>query len=354
MKDIIVLLFGIVLLTTATSFLAYVAMAMSIISFYALLWGLLLQCGTSVALIVENFSPSPGVSDPSSITSVRSRCLLLFVHIAAGIHSVVAVMTLEATAQGSGALAVALVAFVWTELTLTLLVLVSLHWRKTKAPFALAGIAVAAFVFASVWFYTPSLYGWDLRPLGWYAVLITFIPMMLFAALLLRHCIPLFSQYNYLWRGLIAVFLLMLLFGVALHMFIASSSHFRVELNRALNSRPDEVNFAELTDFEWETVELYGAYTYESHFSPAARNGLDRMTKAGFGINEGFYLVVFINKGRVVHYESIPSRVAQFGYVGVPNPIRLGYDEAIFVARYRDFDRDGRGSRRLRPAALAP
>ena len=78
------------------------------------------------------------------------------------------------------------------------------------------------------------------------------------------------------------------------------------------------------------------------------------MTKAGFGINEGFYLVVFINEGRVAHYESIPSRVAHFGYVGAPNPIRLGYDEAIFVARYRDSDRGGRGSRRLRPTASAP
>ena len=266
MKEIIVLLFGIVLLATAASFVAYVATAMSIIPFYALLWGLLLQSGISIALIVANLSTSPGVSDLSSITSLRSRCLFLFIHIAVGLHSVVAVMTPEATAQVSGSLAVALVAFVWTELTLTLLVLVSLHWWKTNVLFALAGIAVAAFVFASVWFYTPSLYGWDLRPLGWYALLITFIPLMLLAALLLRHHIPLFSRNNYFWRGLIAALLLVALFGVALHTFIASSSHFRVELNRALNSRPDEVNFADLTDFEWETVELYGAYTYESHF----------------------------------------------------------------------------------------
>ena len=80
---------------------------------------------------------------------------------------------------------------------------------------------------------------------------------------------------------------------------------FGESLQTALSVRPSQIRFSDLTDFEWDTVEIYGSYTYRESISPIAREGTDIVSRSYFGYNELGDLAVFIKGGEVVYYELV-------------------------------------------------
>ena len=152
----------------------------------------------------------------------------------------------------------------WTSLASAALVLAMLNRLRWDARFALVGAAasVAAFVaaFGCAVGFAPAIYGWDLRPLGWYAIMASFVPVLAFLAALLRRAVAFFQSR---WRrgAPAAALFIALTCALGLHISSNPNNEFSERLRTALNDSPSEIGFSELTDFEWDTVEMYGAYT---------------------------------------------------------------------------------------------
>ena len=176
-----------------------------------------------------------------------------------------------------------------TLLAATLLVIVFLNRRTLDAPFALIGAISATVVFASALAYAPAFYGWDLRPLGWYALLTTSVPFLFFLSMFLRY-VPVFSTGRYL-RPILAVGLFLILaFGTALQITTGSPGEFGRKLGATLDSGASTFHLSEITDFEWDSVEIYGPYTTPDRLSQPARDSIDIMTLSLFGVNDTFNL----------------------------------------------------------------
>ena len=220
------------------------------------------------------------------------------------------------------------VALVWTVLSGTLVALSFIDRRRKNMTLTLIGAASSAFVFVGAVACAPSLYGRDLRPFGWYALLATSVPLLMFVGILLRDA-PFSSRLPYLRHGLVAGAFLALSAGMALQMKVAASeSEFGRELRSSIDTGVTEIHFSEIMDFEWDLVEIYGPYTMKRALSEAAREGVDALTLSHFGINEGINLVVFIDEDRVVYYEIVPDTVAHIYDSDNQNPIVRRYGEA--------------------------
>ncbi len=283
----------------------------------------------NIALSVTAIAASVVRSDTGSDRlSVAALC---FVHLAVAVHAVLITISFEAVARLSWIFTGGVVSLIWTELAAALLAIVFLNRdrRKLVIPFALLGALSAAVVFASALAHAPSLYGRDLRPLGWYALLATSIPLLLFLSMFLRY-VPIFSTGRYLRPVLVVGLFLILTFSTALYIITAPSDNIGRKLEATLDGRASTFHLSEITDFEWDSVEIYGPYTSPDRLSRLALDSIDIMTLSLFGITGTFDFLLFINNGKVVRYETVPYGVARFPY----SPSVWKYEEANFTVDY--------------------
>ena len=177
-----------------------------------------------------------------------------------------------------------------------------LDWNVRRAAL---GAVVSVAVFGCAVGYAPTVYGWDLRPMGWCAILASAIPVLAFLTLFLRRRSRAFSESRWRRRGLAVALFAALACALAAQMIANPADRFGGELQAALDGGADEIGFSELTDFEWDAVEIYDPYTWEDSLSPAAREGTDMVSRSHFGYNEILDFVVFLKDGEVAYYEVV-------------------------------------------------
>ena len=192
----------------------------------------------------------------------------------------------------------------WTPLSGAALVLALINRLRWDARFAAMGAVVSAAVFGCAVGFAPTIYGRDLQPMGWYAILVSSIPALAFLAVFLRRA-PIFSASRWRRGGLVAALFIALACAVGFQMASNPADGFSENLRAALDGGASEVRFVDLTDFEWDDVEIYGPYSWEKSLSPAAREGADIVSRSYFGVNDNLDFLVFLKDGEVVHYEVV-------------------------------------------------
>lgn len=217
--------------------------------------------------------------------------------------------------------------------TLVLAILNGLNWNIRRAAL---GAVISVSVFGCAVGYAPDIYGWDLRPLGWYAILVSAIPVLAFLTIFLRRA-PLFRRFAWLRFGLAVALFAALAGAVGFHMAANPDDLFGESLQTALSARAEQIRFSELADFEWDTVEIYGSHTYRKFISPIALEGTDIISRSYFGYNEVGDLAVFIKNGAVVYYEMVWHNRHGFRFhPGAQSPAVLTPEDAVFNVEYRD------------------
>ena len=324
-KTFLLVVLGIELLATSVVSLQVASSTDDLTVLLPLLYGV--NIALSATVITASVNRSTPRSDGLSVAAFR------FLHLAVAAHAILVTLSLEAVARQAWISTAGVVSLAWTELAATLLVIVFLNRRTLDAPFALIGAISATVVFASALAYAPSFYGWDLRPLGWYALLTTSVPFLLFLSMFLRY-VPVFSTGRYL-RPILAVGLFLILaFGTALQITTGSPGEFGRKLGATLDGGASTFHLSEITDFEWDSVEIYGPYTTPDRLSQPARDSIDIMTLSLFGVNDTFNLVLFISNGKAAYYEVVPSGAARFPYSPSVNPTIWKYEEANLTVDY--------------------
>ena len=275
----------------------------------------------------------------SALAGRRPTAAFLFIHIAVAAHAALVLAFLAPALRtlldnpDRAFIAVSL-PLIWTPLAGGNLVLALLNGLRWDARFAIVGAAASiASLGCAVWS-APTIYGWDLRPMGWYAILASFIPVLAFLALFLRRAAA-FSESRWRRGGLAAALFIALTCALGFQMASNPSDEFSESLLAAMDERANPIRFSDLTDFEWDTVEMYDSYTHPKQISPAAREGADIISLSHFGINDELKFVAFLRGGEVVYYEAfwlngyslwLPSAV---GDLAVLKP-----EDAVFDAEY--------------------
>ena len=222
----------------------------------------------------------------------------------------------------------------WTSLAGAAMILALLNRLRWDARFAVLGAAVSVAGFGCAVGFAPTIYGWDLQPMGWYAILVSAIPALAFLALFLRRA-PAFSESHWRRGGLAVALFIALACALGFQMASNPNNEFGESLRSALNGRPSEMRFSDLTDFEWDTVEIYGAYTYPKQISPAAREGADIISLSHFWIYERLKFAAFLRDGEVVYYEAVWTDGYSFHFPpGSRNPAVLKPEDAVFIVEY--------------------
>ena len=222
----------------------------------------------------------------------------------------------------------------WTPLAGAALVLALLSRLRWDARFAVLGAVVSIAVFGCAVGFAPTIYGRDLQPMGWYAILVSFIPVLGFLAVFLRRA-PVFSASRWRRGGLAAALFLALAFALGLQMEVNPFERFTPNLRAALDSGAPEIRFSDLTDFEWDEVEIYDPYSTERSLSPAARAGTDMISRSYFGVNGHHDFLVFIKGGDVVHYEVVWRENYSIKYPDDPGAWSVKHEDAVFEVEYR-------------------
>ena len=262
-----------------------------------------------------------------------------FFHVAVASHAALVLALLLPALRAvwerdGGALIWIAMPLIWTPLAGAALVLALLNRLRWDARFAILGAAASIAAFGCAIRYAPAIYGWDLRPLGWYAILVTAIPALAFLALFLRRA-PVFSASRWRRRGMAAALFIALACALGLQMSSNPNNEFSESLRAALNGRPSEIRFSELTNFEWDAVEMYGAYSHQKQISPAAREGADIISLSHFWIYERLKFAAFLRDGEVVYYEAFWTDGYSFHFPpGSRNPTVLKPEEAVFIVEY--------------------
>ena len=262
-----------------------------------------------------------------------------FIHIAVAVHAalVLAFLTPALRAlldSADGAFIAFSLPLVWTPLAGAALVLSMLNRLRWDARFAMLGAAVSLAVFGCAVGFAPTIYGLDLRPLGWYAILASFIPVAAFLAVFLRRAAA-FSESRWRRGGLAAAALLALTCALGWQMASNPHDEFSERLLTAMDDRANPIRFSDLTDFEWDTVEVYDAYTYPKQISPAAREGADIISLSHFWINDRLKFAAFLRDGELVYYEAFWSNGYSFRFPPASqNPTVLNPEDAVFEAEY--------------------
>ena len=276
-------------------------------------------------------------SAPASLLQSDSppNVALRFIHLAAAAHAAL-VLTFLLPLLQILLDPYALPFLSWTTLAGAALLLALLNRLRWDARFAIVGAVVSvAGLGCAVW-YAPSIYGWDLRPMGWYAILVSSIPVLAFLALFLRRA-PAFSESRWRRRGMAAALFAALACAVALHMAANPADRFSANLNEALDGGASEIRFSDLTDFEWDAVEIYIPYTFDYNLSPAARERADIDSMSGLGFNEHIDFMAFLKDGEIVYYEAVRHDKHTFDYphydTPYPNPYpwTLRREDAVFT-----------------------
>ena len=253
-----------------------------------------------------------------------------FVHVAVLIHAA-AVLAAMRTALDGGLMPPEVF---WTSLSGAALILAMLNRLRWDARFAALGAVVSVATFGCAVWLAPIIYGRDLRPIGWYAILAAAIPVLAFLVVFLRRA-PIFRRRRRPLRyGLAAALFIALACAVGFQMALNPNNEFSESLRTALNDRPSEIRFSELTGFEWDAVELYGSHTRLADFSPAAREGADIVSRASVASREAGDLAVFIKDGETVYYELIRHGFFRFPS-GLGSPVVLTPEDAVFGVEYR-------------------
>ena len=257
---------------------------------------------------------------------------VLFIHVSVLIHSVAVSVNLLAIMEGG----IFTPTVVWTSLASAALVLALLNGMSWNARHAAMGAAASIIVFGCAVWHAPDIYGWDLQPLGRYAILASAVPVLAFLALFLRRA-PVFSKSRWLPLGAAIALFAALAYAVGAHMAAnPPMTDFSESLRTALSARPNQIKLSELTDFEWDAVELYNSYTMPDDFSDIALEGTDIVSRIPLGYNEIGDLAVFAKDGEVVYYEMVWQNENKhtFLFPGSGSPVVLTPEEAVFNVEY--------------------
>ena len=290
---------------------------------------------TSVAAIVSGAALAAAIiflslkKQPARLVDkARHDRAVLFIHIAVLAHAVVVSLTLRTALDGG----LTPPEIVWAALAGAALVLAIADRMIWNIGCALAGAAASVLVFGYAVLYAPDIYGRDLRPLGWWAILASAIPILAFLTIFLRRYVRAFSESRWRRRGL-AVALFAALAGSLAAQMAANpeSAEFSERLQAAVESGQSRIRLSELTGFKWDAVELYrGGYLSAGDFSPAAREGVDIMSRKRVSVSESLYLAVFTQDGEAVYYEVFWGDGYYIQYPPSANPMILKREEAVF------------------------
>ena len=254
-----------------------------------------------------------------------------FVHAAVLAHAAVVLATLQTSLDGG----LMPPEVFWTSLAGAALILAMLNRLRWDARLALAGAAASVATLGCAVMFAPTIYGRDLRPLGWYAILVAAVPVLAFLIVFLRRA-PAFRSRRLLRYGLASALFLALACAVGFQMAANPGGEFGERLQAALDARPSQIGFSDLTGFEWDTVEVYRDYTRARDFSPAAREGADIVSRTSIGGDISADLIVFVKDGETVHCELVWHDGHWFRFPSVSaNPVVLKPEDAVFGVEYR-------------------
>ena len=268
------------------------------------------------------------------VDKARFDRALIFIHIAVLAHAAVVSLTLL-TALDGGLMPPEII---WTFLAGAALVLAipnGMIWNIRRAAL---GAAASVIVFGCAVIYAPTIYGWDLQPLGWYAILVSAIPVLAFLSIFLRRA-PVFRRFRWLRLGLAIALFAALACAVGGQMVsVSENAEFNERLRMAADSGPSQIRLSELTDFEWDAVEIYsGGYLSAGDFSAAAREGVDIMDRTRVAVREGLELAVFTKDGKAVYYEIFSWDGYYIQYPPSANRMILKREEAVFNLGYSPY-----------------
>ena len=243
--------------------------------------------------------------------------------------------TLQAMLNGDDGPFIELVLLLtWTPLSGAALILALINRLRWDARFAALGAVVSAAVFGCAVGFAPTIYGWDLQPMGWYAILVSSIPALAFLALFLRRAAVFFAS-RWRRRGMAAALFVALACALGLQMEFNPFERFTPNLRAELDSGAPEIRFSDLTDFEWDAVEIYDPYDVEEYISPTARAGTDMISRSYFGVNGHHDFLVFLKDGEVVHYEVVWREDYSIIYPEDPSVWSVKSEDAIFEVERR-------------------
>ena len=298
---------------------------------FALL-ALMLANGALAAVIVVNALRRSSALSARMRSGSPPNMALRFIHLAAAVHAAL-VLTFLLPLLETLLDAYVLPFLAWTTLAGAALILALLNGLRWDARFAIAGAAVSVAGFGCAVWYAPAIYGWDLRPMGWYAILVSAIPVLAFLTVFLRR-VAAFSESRWRLRWMAAALFIALACAVALHMAANPADKFAANLNDALEGGASEIRFADLTDFEWDAVEIYFPYKFSGGLSPAAREKVDIVSRLGLGFDDVAFMV-FLKDGEIVYYEAAPHDNHKFDYPPYDNPYpypwTLRREDAVFT-----------------------
>ena len=268
------------------------------------------------------------------VDKARFDRALLFIHIAVLAHAAVVLLTLL-TALDGGLMPPEII---WTLLAGAALVLAIPNGMRWHAGYALVGATASIIVFGCAVGYAPTIYGWDLQPLGWYAIMASALPVLAFVSIFLQRA-PVFRRFRWLRLGTAFALFAALACAVALQMAsVSESAEFSERLQAAADSAPSRIRLSELTDFEWDAVELYsGGYLSAGDFSAAAREGVDIMDRTRVAVREGLELAVFTKDGKAVYCEIFSWDGYYIQYPPSANRMILKREEAVFDLGYSPY-----------------
>jgi len=129
-----------------------------------------------------------------------------------------------------------------------------------------------------------------------------------------------------LWIALVLGFLL----GLTLLVWVQSRNSFVKSFQRAakaaLHSSEKIVAISAVTDFEWDTVSVFGPYTPVEKIN--AQLGFDwpEVEKTQIYSSDTFYLLVFVRNQKVVKYFKVPRAIGEFQDLEVGNTFPRGGD----------------------------
>ena len=253
-----------------------------------------------------------------------------FIHAAVLAHAAIVLATLQASLSGG----LMPPEVFWTSLAGAPTVLAMLNGARWDARLALVGASASAATFGCAVLFAPIIYGRDLRPFGWYAILVEAIPVLAFLIVFLRRAPP--FRRRLLRYGFAGALFIALVGAVGFQMAANPGDEFGERLRAALDARPSQIRFSDLTGFEWDAAEVYGAYSGARGFSPAAREGADIISRTYIGGDISADLIVFVKDGEAVHYELVWHDGHWFRFPSaLGNPVVLNSEEAVFGVEYR-------------------
>ena len=262
-----------------------------------------------------------------------------FIHIAVAAHAALVLALLLSTLRAlleniEGVFIGILMPLIWTPLAGAALVLAMLNGLRWDARFAALGAGVSLAVFGCAVGYTPTIYGWDLRPLGWWMILASFIPVLAFLAMFLRRYSRVFSENRWRVRAAALALLIALACALALKMALTPADRFEGNLQAAFDGNQGEIRFSDMADFDWDTVEIHNPSSQD--FSPDIMEKVDIVTLSYFrGMDVPFDFIVFRKEGGIVHLETIWRRHShRFQLPPGVDPMILRREDAVFMVEY--------------------